>query len=989
MTEATIFAAALEKATAEERAGYLAEACAGDERLRRRVEALLRAHAEPDDLLDPPATMDATANHALLTERPGAHIGPYRLLEQIGEGGFGVVFMAEQQQPVRRRVAVKVLKPGMDSRQVVARFEAERQALALMDHPNIARVLDGGQTDSGRPYFVMELVRGVSITEFCDLNHLSPRARLELFVLVCQAVQHAHQKGIIHRDLKPSNILVTLYDSVPVVKVIDFGIAKATGQQLTDKTLFTNFAQMIGTPMYISPEQAQMSGLDIDTRTDIYALGVLLYELLTGTTPFDRDRLRAVAYDELLRILREEEPPRPSTRLSTLGKAAPSISGNRQSDLKRLTQLFRGELDWIVMKALEKDRNRRYETASAFAADVQHFLKDEPVQACPPSQWYRFRKLARRNKRVFVMASALALAVLLAVITLALSNVWIRQEQARTQEEKERVEKAQKHAEQAQKLAEQRADQIRDGLERLKSANDLLERGRWYITESRWDDAQAALRKAVQLRPDYASAWAELAELDTRLGLWELAAKDFARELELREPDSTWRWYFHALLRLYVGDADGYRQVARRMRARFRGTANVMFLIELIRTSVLRPEPDVDREQWVELAQHAVAARARGEWYTLYALGLAHYRAGQHDQAVRRLRESLAADQREWSARTLSYAVLAMAHHRLGQAAEAREALKAAARVLDHWTGEVYRQQGEGSWVKHFGAAGNSSIPWWDWLEFQLYYGEAKMLIDGSPPPDDPRIHVLRARAFAGVRRHDKAAVEYDAALQRLPQDPVIRLEAHRNRGYGYLQFRQWKPAAAEFAQAWELQPEDGYLGLFSAVTHLAVGEVEEYRRTCTALVQRFEKTSNQEIARNVLLACVLRQDALPDMGRLLPLARVASPPDDFGPPESGAALYRAGKYDEAVRCLEGAAKTYRLRAAAWCFLAMAHHRLGHAGQARHALTEAIRWIDEANRKRSDDPTATRPAWGPWHEPLECTLLLNEAKNLLQQDSVP
>jgi WD40 repeat protein len=353
-------------------------------------------------------------------------IGPYKLLEQIGEGGFGIVFMALQQHPVRRKVAFKVLKPGMDTRQVVARFEAERQALALMDHPNIAHVFDGGESASGRPYFVMELVRGIPITDFCDQNHLPIRERLELYVTVCQAVQHAHQKGIIHRDLKPSNILVTLHDDKAVVKVIDFGIAKATGQQLTEKTLFTNFAQLIGTPLYMSPEQAQLSGLDIDTRSDIYSLGVLLYELLTGTTPFDKERLRTADYEEILRIIREEDPAKPSTRISTLGQAATAMSAKRKSDPGRLAQLCRGELDWIVMKALEKDRNRRYESASAFAADVQRYLHDEAVQACPPSAGYRFRKFARRNKTAAVMASLLFGMLVVGIAVLGVSYAQVR-----------------------------------------------------------------------------------------------------------------------------------------------------------------------------------------------------------------------------------------------------------------------------------------------------------------------------------------------------------------------------------------------------------------------------------------------------------------------------------------------------------------------------------------------------------------------------------
>ncbi len=420
MTERTIFLDALDIADPAERKAYLDGACASNGALRRQVEALLAAHEREGSFLEPPAAapLPGPALHTPafelrhLAEGPGTVIGPYKLLEQIGEGGFGVVFLAEQQQPVRRKVALKVLKPGMDTRQVVARFEAERQALALMDHPHIAHVFDGGETTSGRPYFVMELVRGIPITDFCDQEHLPVRARLELFVTVCQAVQHAHQKGIIHRDLKPSNLMVTLHDDKAVVKVIDFGIAKATGQQLTEKTLFTNFGQLIGTPLYMSPEQAQLSGLDIDTRTDIYALGVLLYELLTGTTPFDKERLKTAGFDEIRRIIREEDPPKPSTRLTTLGQASETVSANRRTDPKRLKQLCRGELDWIVMKALEKDRNRRYETASAFAADVQRYLHDEPVQACPPSAGYRLRKFARRNRGPVLAATLVFLATL-------------------------------------------------------------------------------------------------------------------------------------------------------------------------------------------------------------------------------------------------------------------------------------------------------------------------------------------------------------------------------------------------------------------------------------------------------------------------------------------------------------------------------------------------------------------------------------------------
>jgi len=426
----------------EERAAYLDQACGDDPDLRKRIERLLGAHLQIGSFLESPAAEFDATRELPVSETPGAMVGQYKLLEEIGEGGFGVVFLAEQQQPVRRKVALKVLKPGMDTRRVVARFEAERQALAIMDHPNIARVFDGGETPAGRPYFVMELVKGVPITDFCDQNHLTPRQRLELFLPVCQAIQHAHLKGVIHRDLKPSNVLVSRHDTTPVVKVIDFGVAKAVGQELTSKTLFTGAAQMVGTPLYMSPEQAGMSDLDVDTRSDIYSLGVLLYELLTGTTPHSKERFQAAGYDEIRRIIRDEEPPKPSTRLSTLGQAATTVSANCGTELRRLSILIRGELDWIVMKALEKDRNRRYETASALAQDVQRYLSDEPVLACPPSVGYRFRKFARRHRPALATAAVVLLALLATLGALGVAVRTLAVSTASTQEALGREQKA-------------------------------------------------------------------------------------------------------------------------------------------------------------------------------------------------------------------------------------------------------------------------------------------------------------------------------------------------------------------------------------------------------------------------------------------------------------------------------------------------------------------------------------------------------------------
>ena len=418
MRERAIFMAALDFESASSQGDFIERECGGDETLKARVEALLHSHRAAGSFLHDQPLVGQARDPVEVTpeaEGPGTLIGSYKLLERIGEGGFGVVYMAEQLKPVRRKVALKIVKPGMDTRQVIARFEAERQALAIMDHANIAKVLDGGVSPSGRPYFVMDLIKGVPITEFCDQNQLSARRRLELFITVCHAVQHAHQKGIIHRDLKPSNVLITQHDTTPVVKIIDFGVAKALGQELTEKTLFTGFAQMLGTPLYMSPEQAGQSGLDVDTRSDIYSLGVLLYELLTGTTPFDGERFKTAAFDEIRRIIREEEPLKPSSRVSAARETLKSISAQRQTEPAKLTKLLKGDIDWIVMKALEKDRTRRYVTANAFAEDLEHCLAGEPVKARPPSTSYRVRKFVRRNQGWLFAAGVLGLACLLVV----------------------------------------------------------------------------------------------------------------------------------------------------------------------------------------------------------------------------------------------------------------------------------------------------------------------------------------------------------------------------------------------------------------------------------------------------------------------------------------------------------------------------------------------------------------------------------------------
>jgi serine/threonine protein kinase/tetratricopeptide (TPR) repeat protein len=469
MSEDSVFAAALRKRTAAERAAYLDEACGGNVALRQEIEALLQSHEQAGAFLEepfvkavprgalPPAGVDVkaeTIDSPSQAEAPGTPLGPYRLLQRLGEGGMGEVYVAEQQEPVRRRVALKVIKAGMDSRQVIARFEAERQALALMDHTNIAKVLDAGSTEAGRPYFVMELVKGVPITRYCDELHLPLRERLELFVPVCQAIQHAHQKGIIHRDIKPSNVLVCIQDGKPVPKVIDFGVAKALHQKLAERTMYTEVGAVLGTLEYMSPEQAELSVLDIDTRADVYALGVLLYELLTGSTPLDRKRLKQAALTEAVRLIREEEPPKPSTRLTQSKDSLSTLATLRRTEPRRLAKEVRGELDWIVMKCLEKDRTRRYETANGLARDVQRYLHDEPVEACPPSTGYRLKKFARKHRQLLATGMAFALLLLLGALFSAF-QAW----RARAAEQKALENEAQANRERDEAVAQrQRAD---------------------------------------------------------------------------------------------------------------------------------------------------------------------------------------------------------------------------------------------------------------------------------------------------------------------------------------------------------------------------------------------------------------------------------------------------------------------------------------------------------------------------------------------------
>jgi serine/threonine protein kinase/type II secretory pathway pseudopilin PulG len=484
---------------ADERMAFLDECCAGAPDIRMAVERLIGEHEKLMGDLDAPTTpLGPPSMEESPDEAPGTVIGRYRLLQQLGEGGFGRVYQAEQLEPVRREVALKVIKLGMDTRQVMARFEAERQALAMMDHPGIARVFDAGATSSGRPYFVMELVRGVSITRYCDDNRLTTRERLELFVKVCSAVQHAHQKGVIHRDLKPGNILVTMHDGVPIPKVIDFGIAKATSVRLTERTIFTESRQFVGTPEYMSPEQAEMSGLDVDTRADVYSLGVILYELLVGRTPFDSEALRGQGLEALSTVIRETDPPKPSVRYATLGDERAAVARQRGADADRHGRMLRGDLEWIVMRAIEKSRMRRYQTAASLADDVERYLRDEPVEAGPPSALYRLSKFARRRRGTLITAGV---AIALVLVSLAGTSIGLVRARAAEAAQREQLAIALEERATAQELmrtSQQWLTEFTREIERIAAGADPATFGEGLML-SRFDFEGAPREETIQL----------------------------------------------------------------------------------------------------------------------------------------------------------------------------------------------------------------------------------------------------------------------------------------------------------------------------------------------------------------------------------------------------------------------------------------------------------------------------------------------------------
>ncbi|HZL42809.1 MAG TPA: serine/threonine-protein kinase [Verrucomicrobiae bacterium] len=673
--EEALFEQALEL-PADRRNAFLEAACGADIPLRDRLTHLLRSHDQAGDFLEPNTAPAGTTQTIPITidprEKAGDFIGRYKLRELLGEGGCGVVYVAEQTQPVRRRVALKVIKLGMDTASVIARFEAERQALAMMDHPNIAKVLDAGSTATGRPYFVMELVRGIKITNYCDQNQLSTRQRLELFIQVCHAVQHAHQKGIIHRDLKPSNILVTMHDGVPVPKVIDFGIAKATEGRLTDLTVYTELHQFIGTPAYMSPEQAEMSALDVDTRTDIYSLGVLLYELLTGKTPLDINDLARAGVDAMRRTIREQEPPRPSTRLSTMLAAdLTAVAKRHGAEPPKLIHLIRGDLDWIVMKALEKDRTRRFPTANDLANDTQRYLRNEPVEARPPGKFYRIQKTVQRNKTAFV-AGAIVAATL--VVALAVSiHLYIKENQAyRRALAAEKQEAALRQQAEAGLALERKLRAMAPIMEQLSAAGNFVSQGKSAEAEEIMEHVPPLAESAI--------VYNALGFVHTRKSEWTAAVLSYSNAIAV-QPTNSLAYHCMAPLLARIRDTAAYGAHRTATLARFSTTADPAIAAQVAADCLILPAQSMEMQTIRRLADAAIlAGPTHPSWpFIVWAKGLSEYRDGQFAAAIAHLRQALG-PQSSPALAVAANAVLAMAQHQLGQTAEARTTLRDAAK---------------------------------------------------------------------------------------------------------------------------------------------------------------------------------------------------------------------------------------------------------------------------------------------------------------------
>jgi serine/threonine protein kinase/Tfp pilus assembly protein PilF len=1014
LDEKAIFNIARQIGSPAARSEYLRQACGSDAALLGQVETLLRAYEQQASFLEsPPLAGSAPTSDSPLSERLGMQIGPYKLLQQIGEGGMGVVYMAEQEQPLRRRVAIKIIKPGMDSRQVIARFEAERQALSLMDHPNIARVLDGGTTESGRPYFVMELVKGQPITHYCDEKHLTPRQRLELLLPVCQAIQHAHQKGIIHRDIKPSNILVAEYDEKPVPKVIDFGVAKAIGSPLTEKTMFTGFGQIVGTLEYMSPEQAKVNQLDIDTRSDIYSLGVLLYELLAGSTPFDTQRLRSAAFDEMLRIIREEEPPKPSTKMSS-SAALPSVAANRSMEPARLSKTVRGELDWIVMKALEKDRNRRYESANGFALDLQRYLSDEPVQACPPSAAYWLRKFARRNKG----GLAVGALVLFFLMLLGGGTGWAVRDRAAQEAEiaRERDERQAKLAGQLELILAEIEQLLRqqkwaDALVAARRASDLATGGD--------ADAEAGGRvkgmiqdlELVRLLDDIRASRSELFEeqqfdYSTTAEQYAAAFRDAGIDLARLSPEeATQRLRSRSTVQTaFIPVLDDWA-VCRRVAGEDREAEDVWKVAELLDQDPWRQKVRQALRSKDENALKALAEApdlARQPAATLTGLAVALRQLGCVDAAAAVL--TLAQHQHPadfWVHFDMAQVLISKNPPSLEQAAGYyRAALAVRPRSASAWNNlgtslKMLDKLDDASTCfqraieldsKLFMAYANLGHVWQRQGKLEDAITCYRKAIELNAK--NPLVHTNLGGALNQQGKTDDAIACHKKAIEVAPKFAV----AHFNLGIALTAQKKFDEAIASYRRAIELNPRfvlayqrlaaillsqktdyDGAIEMIQkvislqpklAAPHFNLATIFSYKGQENEAIAsyrtaiRLDPTLAQAYERLARLLTTCADLKLRNPQEALEAARKAvelDPKNIDYPTSLGMANYRAENWKAAIESLE---KSMELRRGGngfnWFFLAMAHWQLGDKEAARTWYTQAVQWTDKHQPKNEE-----------------------------------